>query len=189
MAPVYNYDTICYKYMKKSLVKFSAIFFAFLLLAGCGEPTGPGKYAEVAKCLTSKNVIMYGAYWCPHCQTQKEKFGGDFQFVHYQECDPKGENGDKAVCLEAGVTSYPTWKFPGQGDLVGEQQISTLAKLANCHDKLPAEELQKLKEDEKAAQTPSPATAPTTPTTSGEAKPTTTVTATPGFVESTTTSK
>ena len=28
-----------------------------------------------AKCLASKDVVVYGAYWCPHCQNQKKLFG------------------------------------------------------------------------------------------------------------------
>ena len=33
------------------------------------------KYDAFAKCLASKQAKMYGLYWCPHCQEQKEKFG------------------------------------------------------------------------------------------------------------------
>ena len=72
-------------------------------------------------------------------------FGDDVQFIKYQECDPKGAGGDKKLCLEAGVTSYPTWGFPGQGNLVGEQSVADLAKLANCTDKLPQEDQDSLK--------------------------------------------
>jgi hypothetical protein len=137
--------------MSKNLPKFLAIISTLLILAGCGEPPAPGKYADVAKCLTEKGVIMYGAYWCPHCANQKKVFGGDFQFVKYQECDPKGVGGDKAICVKAGVSSYPTWGFPGQGNLVGEQSVAALADLANCSDKLPAEDLEKLKEAKETA--------------------------------------
>lgn len=129
--------------MKKTFLTLTSL--AIMFLTACGGPAAPGKYAEVAKCLTSKSVVMYGAYWCPHCANQKKAFGDDFQFVKYQECDPKGAGGDKKACLEAGVTSYPTWGFPGQGNLVGEQTVADLAKLANCTDKLPQEDQDKLK--------------------------------------------
>jgi hypothetical protein len=159
--------------------KIIVILLSGLLLAGCGQPAPktPGKYAETAKCLAQKGVIMYGAYWCPHCANQKASFGDDFQFVHYQECDDKGAGGNHKACLEAGVTSYPTWYFPGQGNLVGEQSVADLAKLANCTETLSAEDQQKLKDAEKAADeankqgqtTTQPATAtepaPTAPTT------------------------
>ena len=118
------------------------------LLAGCGEPAAPaepGQYANVAKCLTDKGVVMYGAYWCPHCAAQKGFFASDFQFVKYQECDDAGKGGNHALCLQKGVVSYPTWIFPGQGAVVGETQVAALAKIANCEDQLPAADLEKLK--------------------------------------------
>ncbi len=31
-----------------------------------------------ARCLTDRQVKMYGAYWCPHCAEQKEMFGESF---------------------------------------------------------------------------------------------------------------
>lgn len=172
----------------KSLSIIAALLLTVILLSGCGEPAGPkppGKYAEAAKCLTQKGVIMYGAYWCPHCAAQKKAIGDDFQFIHYQECDDSGAGGDHKLCIEKGVTSYPTWIFPGQGNLVGEQQMSALAKLANCDDKLPQEDQDKLKktlEDAAKANAAQPAAATTatttaTTTTTGS-KPTATVTAT-----------
>lgn len=187
--------------MNNPLKKISALFATLIVLAACtSAPAVPGKYADAAKCLTQKGVIMYGAYWCPHCAAQKKDFADDFQFVHYQECDPKGPNGDKAICLAAGVTSYPTWIFPGQGALVGEQQVRDLAKLANCDDKLPADDQQKLKDEAKAvvdanAQAATTSTAPATttpaptnltgtvaPATSAPAATTPTVTATPAEI-------
>jgi len=86
----------------------------------------------LAECLTKKGVIMYGAYWCPHCQAQKTLFGEDFQYIKYQECDPKGENGNPAACDAAGVKGYPTWKIPGQANIEGEQTFEDLSKAANC---------------------------------------------------------
>lgn len=129
---------------------FAAISLSLVVLAGCGEPPKPGKYAEAAKCLTEKGVVMYGAYWCPHCANQKKFWGDDFQFIKYQECDDKGANGNHKLCIEQGVTQYPTWFFPGQGNLVGEQQPWDLAKIGNCDDKLPQEDQDKLKEQLKA---------------------------------------
>lgn len=135
----------------KSISAVAILLFVALGLTACGpaEPKAPGKYAEVAKCLTQKGVIMYGAYWCPHCLNQKKFFGDDVQFVTYQECDDQGIGGNHKLCLERGVTSYPTWIFPGQGNLTGEQQVADLAKLANCEDKLPQDEQDKLKAVEK----------------------------------------
>lgn len=130
------------------IVKFATGITVLALLAGCngGGPKEPGKYAETAKCLTEKGVVMYGAFWCPHCNSQKAAFGEAVQYITYQECDEKGENSDRLACLQAGVTSYPTWIFPGQGHLIGAQPIFALAKLANCEDTLPEEDKKLLEE-------------------------------------------
>lgn len=86
----------------------------------------------LAQCLSKKGAVMYGAFWCPHCQAQKKLFGDDFQFITYQECDAKGPGGNPQVCKSQGITGYPTWKFPSHEDLVGEQTFTALAEAANC---------------------------------------------------------
>lgn len=88
---------------------------------------------SLAKCLTDKGVIMYGAYWCPHCANQKELFGSDFQFIKYQECDPSGENGNPEICENAGVEAYPTWIDSQGNKLSGTQPLETLANWSNCN--------------------------------------------------------
>lgn len=75
---------------------------------------------------------MYGAYWCPHCQKQKALFGEAFQYIKYQECEAKGENGDPKACQAAGVKGYPSWEIPGQGLTEGEQSFEDLAKATGC---------------------------------------------------------
>jgi glutaredoxin len=87
---------------------------------------------QLAQCLKSKGVIMYGASWCPHCQRQKALFGAGKEFVPYQECDANSPGGDMAKCQAAGVTAYPTWKFTSGETAVGEQSLSELAAKAQC---------------------------------------------------------
>lgn len=135
--------------MNTTTIKIISIIVGTALLAGCNSgPKGPGKYAETAKCLTEKGVVLYGAFWCGHCASQKEMFGEDVQFLTYQECDDKGPDGNRKACIDAGVSSYPTWHFPGQGNLVGAQPIFVIAKLANCQDTLPEEDKILLEESE-----------------------------------------
>ena len=141
------------KYCKLgTLLIATAFIFSACSINEPTEPQEPGKYAEVAKCLTEKGVKLYGAYWCPHCHEQKEDFGSDVQFISYVECDDSGPNGNHKACLEAGITSYPTWVFPGQGNLIGRYPIFVLAKLANCQDKLPPEDQELLREAEVAIE-------------------------------------
>lgn len=81
---------------------------------------------SLAKCLTEKGVVMYGAYWCGHCKNQKEMFGDAFQYVAYVECT---ENHD--ICQQKGVTGYPTWIINGES-YPGEKPLLTLSGLADC---------------------------------------------------------
>jgi len=69
----------------------------------------------LARHLTAIGVQQFGAYWCPHCYTQKELFGIEaFAEINYVECDPEGANPQAEVCRAAGIHSYPTWKINGK---------------------------------------------------------------------------
>jgi len=77
------------------------------------------KYDGFAHCLTDRGVKMYGAFWCPHCIEQKEKFGASFEYAPYVECGVKGAaTGKTQVCQDAGIQHYPTWQFPPTGERV-----------------------------------------------------------------------
>ena len=80
-----------------------------------------------AKCLASKNAVMYGTYWCPHCQNQKKEFGDSFQYVPYVECTQ-----DVAKCTATGIEGFPTWVFSDGKRLVGEQSFSALSQASGC---------------------------------------------------------
>lgn len=77
------------------------------------------KYDAFAKCLTDRQVKMYGAYWCPHCAEQKEMFGESFAFVPYTECGVAGDRRkEQPICKDAGIKNFPTWQFPPTGERV-----------------------------------------------------------------------
>jgi glutaredoxin len=85
-----------------------------------------GKYDEFAKCLTEKEVKMYGTTWCKYCQMQKGLFGNSFKYINFVDCDK-----NRQECLEAGVNAYPTWRINGK-NYVGLQQLVTLSQLSGC---------------------------------------------------------
>ncbi len=88
------------------------------------------KYDGFAKCLSDRGVKMYGAYWCPHCAEQKEKFGASFEYAPYTECGIKGDlHGVSQVCKDAGIKHYPTWQFPPTGERV--ERVFTLEELSD----------------------------------------------------------
>ena len=85
---------------------------------------------DFAKCLTDKNAVVYGAYWCPHCQNQKKTLG-DSSYIPYIECAEDGKNAQPEKCRAAGIQGYPTWQI--KGILYnGEKNIEELSKLTGC---------------------------------------------------------
>ncbi|MEK7096533.1 MAG: hypothetical protein AAB881_01085 [Patescibacteria group bacterium] len=88
---------------------------------------------KLAKFLSQKGMVMYGAYWCVHCKGQKELFGDAFQYVDYVECDAAGENGNPEECKAKGVTGYPTWIYQGK-EYEGLLSLSKLAGIVGFSD-------------------------------------------------------
>jgi len=98
---------------------------AFVFAAG---PEGASPYQlALARHLAQTKAVFYGAYWCPHCQEQKHKFGGAAGLLPYVECDPKGTNSQTERCERAGVKSFPTWVI-GSVRLEGVQSLEALAE-------------------------------------------------------------
>jgi hypothetical protein len=85
-----------------------------------------------AQCLGSKGAKMYGAYWCPHCETQKELFGSSFQYAPYVECGVKGSRAPSQVCVDANVKHYPTWVFADGARVEGEHSLEFLSQETGC---------------------------------------------------------
>ena len=86
----------------------------------------------LARHLTSMGAVMYGAYWCPHCNRQKTMFDDDFKDVTYVECDPKGEDANPQLCQSKAIAAYPTWEINGIFH-EGVLPLERLAKLSGFH--------------------------------------------------------
>jgi uncharacterized membrane protein len=87
------------------------------------------RLAALADHLRESGATLYGAYWCPHCQEQKQAFGAAAGRLPYVECDPRGTNAQPAACQAAGVRAYPTWIIDGQ-KIEGEIPPSELGRLS-----------------------------------------------------------
>lgn len=84
----------------------------------------------LAEHLSKSDAKFYGASWCPHCNDQKERFGGSVKRIPYVECSPGGPNAPQAqVCKDKNIQSYPTWIINGQRH-TGVQALDTLAQLS-----------------------------------------------------------
>ena len=103
-------------------------------VAGTSTQTENKEYAEkLAKYLSQQGMVLYGAYWCPHCKDQKALFGDAAQFLDYVECDAKGEGANPDECVAKGVESYPTWIYKDKKYL-GSQSLEELAKIVGFNE-------------------------------------------------------
>ena len=92
------------------------------------------EHDKFAQCLKDRGVRMYGAWWCPHCQEQKEKFGASFKLVDYVECGVQGDTSVRTqVCKDADIKHYPTWQFPPTGERVERVfELEELSAKTSC---------------------------------------------------------
>jgi len=113
---------------KKRIIKWSIFLIILIGLVYWvfSSYNAPGKYDNLAKCMTEKGMVMYGTDWCPHCINQKALFGKSFKLITYKNCDY-----NKVVCDLNNVTGYPTWISP-EKRFEGEQTIEALASATGC---------------------------------------------------------
>jgi hypothetical protein len=92
------------------------------------------RYDTFARCLTQRDVKMYGAYWCPHCSDQKVMFDAAFKYAPYIECGVPGDTSKMLqVCSDAGIKHFPTWQFPPTGERVeGAIPLEDLSLRTGC---------------------------------------------------------
>lgn len=93
----------------------------------------------IGKRLQDKDAKMYGAYWCSHCNNQKQELGMEVvkekQMFTYVECDKEGLDSKYNTCkaMKDKVPGYPTWEIDGQY-FPGEKSLDELEKLLNAAD-------------------------------------------------------
>ena len=80
-------------------------FITLMVILGLGfisyrEENTPGEFDEFAQCLKNKGATFYGAFWCSHCQSQKELFGRSAKLLPYVECSNPNGQGQLQVCTD-----------------------------------------------------------------------------------------
>ncbi len=93
--------------------------------------SAPSELDGFAQCVTDSGTVMYGAWWCPHCEDQKAAFGSAFSYVEYIECSNAARTMN-ATCRDAGIEGYPTWEFSDGSRQAGFVPLETLAELTSC---------------------------------------------------------
>jgi thiol-disulfide isomerase/thioredoxin len=102
--------------MKSKQTTSFIIFIIAIVLVFLGigfltnKEKSPGKLDDFAKALKTEGAMFYGAFWCPHCQEQKEQFGSSKKYLPYVECS-NPDNSTTLACKEAKIESFPTWSF------------------------------------------------------------------------------
>ncbi len=123
----------------------SYVFYGIAVLAVVGliafgaqeKANTPSELDGFAQCLTESGATMYGAWWCPHCDRQKDLFGSAIKGVNYVECSDAPSRSMNQTCKDAGVEGYPMWELGDGSRHGGEQPLEILAELTGCE--LPVE--------------------------------------------------
>jgi thiol-disulfide isomerase/thioredoxin len=69
----------------------------------------------LAKHLRKIGAKLYTAYWCPHCDSQKQRFGSEaVKQLEVVECDRRGVDPQPQLCRDKKVRGYPTWEINGK---------------------------------------------------------------------------
>jgi len=119
-----------------SIISLSAMTFAPqvttpAIAQEAGEPvtTRSGANAiALAKHLRKIGAKVYTAYWCPHCHEQKQSFGKKaVSQLDVIECDQRGVNPQRQLCIDKKIRAYPTWEIGGEF----YEGALTLEQLAN----------------------------------------------------------
>ena len=116
----------------RQLLIFAGILILFGIAFAIGRYYRNHKYDSFAKCLASKQVKMYGLYWCPHCADQKAMFAGAFHNVPYVECGIAGSKEETTECKAAGLKLFPSWQFGTDPPQAGVLSLKNLSDKTGC---------------------------------------------------------
>jgi len=122
------------KKMRGLLITIVIIFLILLAYFNLGD--NGEDHSELAKCLSDKEVSMYGSFRCGHCLQQKKDFGGAFNYINYVECHPQGSNTQYDLCKEKKIEGTPVWIMEKDGEevkrLEGYNELEVLADFFGC---------------------------------------------------------
>ncbi len=86
---------------------------------------------KFAKYLNENGIVMYSAYWCPHCHDQKELFGKEaVNELNIIECAKDGKNNQFELCQTKEIEGFPSWEINNQ-IYSGTRKLSELSELTN----------------------------------------------------------
>ena len=120
----------------KKIIVISVVVLGALIIAGSvilGQKSQPTVNLDgFAQCLKDKGAVLYGAFWCPHCQAQKKLFGDAQKNLPYVECSTPDGKGQLDICTQNKIDGYPTWTFSDGTRQSGELSLEALAGKTGC---------------------------------------------------------
>ncbi len=82
---------------------------------------------KFAKFLRENNIVMYSAYWCPHCHDQKQLFGKEaVKELKVVECAKDGKDNEYELCQKKEISGFPSWEINGE-IISGTRELNELA--------------------------------------------------------------
>jgi len=85
---------------------------------------------DFARFLNENKIIMYSAYWCPHCHDQKQLFGKKAaEELTIIECAKDGINNQYELCGQKGIEGFPSWEI-NNNIYSGTRDLQELANMA-----------------------------------------------------------
>lgn len=119
--------------MRKNLKYFIGLLASTAVIGGLvWRKNRPAPLDGFARCLEEKGAEFYGAFWCPHCQRQKQLFGRSERLLPYIECSTPDGRGQLPVCKDKGIEGYPTWEFADGSRQSGELTLQELSEKSGC---------------------------------------------------------
>jgi len=101
------------------------LFFGWMINSAYIYFFVPGVLDDFAKCLSSKNAVVYGAIeWCEFTKMQAKMFGKSFKLLKY-------EDYSKYPQSFGAIKKTPTWIVDGKPYL-GVQSIDRLSQSSGC---------------------------------------------------------
>ncbi|MEK7623836.1 MAG: hypothetical protein AAB408_04195 [Patescibacteria group bacterium] len=119
----------------KNALTYVAIGIVVVVIGGLfiiKRQGSPGPLDGLAQCIKDSGAVFYGAFWCPHCQSQKKSFGRSEKYLPYVECSTPNGQGQTVACIEKKIESYPTWTFADGSTETGALSIERLAEKTGC---------------------------------------------------------
>ena len=109
---------------KYSILIIIGLILVLFILSISAYIKKPGEYDNFVKCLTEKNVVIYGNDFCSYTVKQLNFFGKSKEHFNYIKCID-----NKVLCDSKGVSITPTWEINGEmyGGIQGFEKLSILS--------------------------------------------------------------